>query len=82
MSERGDGEGEERTISRNWPSILYSQPLLRISSATRNTCSTARGIIPAVDSVCSKLSAKAHGDVVVEILTGPPSIVNDLPDPV
>ena len=36
------------TISKNWPSILYSQPFARSCSATLNTCSTARGIIPAV----------------------------------
>ena len=39
------------TISKNWPSILYSQPLALNSSATRKTCSTARGIIPAELSV-------------------------------
>jgi hypothetical protein len=51
----GKREGEERgirTISKNCPSMVYTHPLLFISSATLNTCSTARGIMPAVDSVC------------------------------
>ena len=43
--DRGRKE-RRRTISRNWPSILYSQPLDLRSSATRKTCSTARGIMP------------------------------------
>ena len=38
------------TISKNWPSNLYSQPFFFITSATWNTCSTARGIIPLVSS--------------------------------
>ena len=39
------------TISRNWPSILYSQPLDLRCSAALNTSFTARGIMPAVASV-------------------------------
>jgi len=42
---------EGRTISRNWPSSLYSHPLSRRVSAARNTSLTARGIIPIVASV-------------------------------
>ena len=68
------------TISRNWPSILYSQPLLRSSSATLKTCSTARGIIPAVASVYGHISHDI--EQVTQSLTGPPSIVKDFPEPV
>src|SRR6266581_6604304 len=40
-----------RTISRNWPSRVYSQPLLFNSSVTWKTWSTARGIMPTVSLV-------------------------------
>ena len=40
-----------RTISRNWPSRVYSQPLLFSSSITWKTWSTARGIMPTVPFV-------------------------------
>lgn len=72
------------TISRNCPSIVYSQPFDLSSSVTRKTCSTARGIIPEVDSVC-----ETHGQWWTlggvrkkDRLTGPPSMVNDFPEPV
>ena len=45
-----NGDKTQLTISRNWPSILYSQPLIFIWSATWKTCSTAQGIIPELAS--------------------------------
>lgn len=70
-------ESRKRTISRNWPSILYSQPLLLISSATRKTCPTARGIKPAVSSSYYILLTGSEINRHC-IRTIPPSIVKDL----
>ena len=68
------------TISKNCPSMLYSQPLLFSASAALNTSLTARGIIPTVASVYRDLLT--NGRVAQDGLTEPPSMVKDLPEPV
>ena len=72
-----------RTISRNWPSSVYSQPLLFSSSMTWKTWSTARGIMPTVSLVFQDdIIARFDGSILRGQLTTPPSIVKDFPDPV